>query len=663
MKKFFRIIFIILGILLLALVITGAVFYVKWNRASKANLALLGSKAPFVETDSISYYDLNKNGSLDVYEDRRAPLEARVEDLLEQMDLSEKAGLMFITMIGMNADGTPSEIPSPMEPFTFALESNASMIAAKKMNHFNIVQSTSKEAMLIWHNNIQEMALQTRLGIPVTIASDPRHGAVDNPGASIPTPFFSKWCSPIGFAAIGDTTLMQDFGNIARQEYRALGIRLALSPMADLATEPRWGRIAGTFGEDAAMSKALTKAYIKGFQGDSLGWWSVACMTKHFPGGGPQKDGEDAHFPYGAEQAYPGGQFDYHLIPFEGAFDARTAQIMPYYGLPVGQTEEAVAFAYNKEIITDLLRDSLGFDGVVCTDWGLITNSIAKPASAYGVEDLSEEDRAVKILEAGCDMFGGEARPELVISAVKAGKLSEERLDQSIRRILRDKFRLGLFDQPYLDPAEIQILGEQAFDEKGEEAQRRSLVLLKNEDNILPLPRGKRLFVEGFSPESLKQYGYVTENIEEADYVLLKSSTPYEPRSEYLLERFFHQGRLDFPEEEEQRLLNILESKPAITVMSMDRPAVIPDISLASRGLIADFFCEDKIILELIFGEFSPSGKLPFEMPSSMVEVHRQAEDVPYDTDHPLYTFGHGLSYGSPAEPPGVEADSASVVP
>ena len=151
--------------------------------------------------------------------------------------------------------------------------------------------------MATWNNNIQQLAERTRLGIPVTIASDPRHSARENAGASIPTPFFSKWCSPLGFAAIGDTTIMREFGDIARQEYTALGIRLALSPMADLATEPRWGRINGTFGEDAELSAQLTKAYVLGFQGDSLSSSSVACMTKHFSGGGPQEDGEDAHFP------------------------------------------------------------------------------------------------------------------------------------------------------------------------------------------------------------------------------------------------------------------------------------------------------------------------------------------------------------------------------
>ena len=132
---------------------------------------------------------------------------------------------------------------------------------------------------------------------------------------------------------------------------------------------------AGTFGEDAELAARLVAAYIRGFQGESLGPDSVACMTKHFPGGGPQHDGEDPHFPYGREQVYPGGNFDYHLIPFEAALAAGTAQIMPYYGMPVGTALEEVGFGFNRGVITALLRERYGFDGVVCTDWGLLNDT------------------------------------------------------------------------------------------------------------------------------------------------------------------------------------------------------------------------------------------------------------------------------------------------
>lgn len=644
MNKILKILgYLFFGLLIVAL-LTLSFFYIKWHRISVANMELLGMEAPTLNIAGYSFRDLNKNGQLDVYEDSRAAIDRRIEDLISQMNVEEKAGLMFISMCGMSPDGALHEKPFFSEPLSLLLETNSTMVAKKKMNHFNILQATTPKAMVTWHNNIQKLAERTRLGIPVTIASDPRHSAHENAGASIPTPFFSKWCSPLGFAAIGDSTIVRQFGDIARQEYKALGIRLALSPMADLATEPRWGRVNGTFGEDAELSAKLTEAYILGFQGDNLDQNSVACMTKHFSGGGPQEDGEDAHFPYGKNQVYPGNNFDYHLIPFEkGAFAAGTAQIMPYYGVPVGQTNEEVAFGYNKEIITGLLREKYGFDGVVCTDWGLISDSFAKPASAFGVESLTEVERAAKILEAGCDMFGGEASPEWVIELVKSKKLSEERLNISVRRILNDKFRLGLFDNPYLPVDDFTIFENEAFREKGEEAQRKSLVLLKNQDNILPLKNGVKLFVEGLDRKAVEKFATIVSNPNEADYIILKLYTPFDPRNDYLLEQFFHQGRLHFTEEEKSEYLQLLQSKPTITVMNLERPAVIPDIDAATKALIADFDCSDEIILELIFGGFQPNGKLPFELPASVEAVEKQKEDMPYDSESPLYPFGAGI--------------------
>jgi beta-glucosidase len=186
---------------------------------------------------------------------------------------------------------------------------------------------------------------------------------------------FSQWCEPLGLAAIGDEKLTQEFADVVRQEYVAVGIRESLHPQIDLATEPRWPRISGTFGEDAALSAKMTKAYILGLQGQKLDSNSVAAMTKHFPGGGPQFEGLDPHFPFQKGQVYPGNNFNYHLIPFEAAFAVHTAAIMPYYGVPMDTGHEHVGFSYNKGIITGLLRNKYHFDGVVCTDWGLVTDA------------------------------------------------------------------------------------------------------------------------------------------------------------------------------------------------------------------------------------------------------------------------------------------------
>ncbi len=327
---------------------------------------------------------------------------------------------------------------------------------------------------------------------------------------------FSHWPEPLGLAATRDPGIVARFGDIARQEYRAVGISVALHPMADLATEPRWARIGGTFGEDADLAASLVGAYIRGFQGETLGTTSVACMTKHFPGGGPQKDGEDPHFIYGREQVYPGNNFDYHLKPFEAAFAAGTAQIMPYYGMPVGTDLEEVGFGFNRGVVTGMLRERYGFDGVVCADWGLLTDSHifgkVLEARAWGVEQLTLEERAQKAIEAGIDQFGGEDCPDVIVALVKSGKVPELRIDESVRRLLREKFRLGLFDQPFVDSdAADSIVGRPEFRGAGEDAQRRSVVLLTNRPAAghpaLPALTGKRLYIENIAPEVAGQYG------------------------------------------------------------------------------------------------------------------------------------------------------------
>lgn len=615
-------------------------------------MALLGDEAPTLTKNGATFRDLNKNGRLDIYESPTANLEERVDDLVSQMNLEEKAGSMFVTMIGTTPDGEPMETPIlSTEPLnlimSLVLPSNSEMIARKKMNSFNILASLDADKMAKYNNTIQKMAERTRLGIPITIATDPRHGTENNPGASLYTPSFSQWPSSLGLAATRDTLLVREFGDIARQEYNAVGIKVALHPMADLATEPRWGRSNGTFGEDAHLSAMMTKAYVLGFQGDSLDKNSVACMTKHFSGGGPQKDGEDPHFPYGKEQVYPGNNFDYHVIPFtEGAFKANTAQIMPYYGIPVDQTSENVAFGFNKDIITGLLRDSLNFKGVVCTDWNIITDSKLGEGRAWGVEDLTVKQRVKKVLDAGCDQFGGENIPELIVELVNEGLIPESRLDVSVKRIMLDKFRLGLFDNPYVNQKKAsEIAGKEEFRKKGLIAQSKATVLLKNE-GLLPLKEGTKIYAEGMlTPKVLNTYGTLVNHPDDADIILSRIRTPFDERNEYFLESFFHQGRLYYTEEEKREILDLISQKPSVVVVNLERPAILTDIAEASNVLLAEFGTSDEVLADILFGKKRPMGKLPFELPSSWEAVKNQKEDVPYDSKKPLYPFGHGLSY------------------
>lgn len=603
--------------------------------------------------DGLAYRDLNKNGKLDVYEDPRQPIEARVADLLSQMTLEEKVGTLFINGSIVNADGSidPPETADSTGDFAGVPPLVAkTQMQTHLMTHFNIWEIPGALALATWSNALQRFAEETGLGIPVTIASDPRNH-FSRSIYEMKAEDFSQWCQPLGLAAIGDEELVWQFADIARQEYLAAGIRVALHPQVDLATEPRWPRIAGTFGENAELSAQLTKAYIKGFQGESIGSASVACMTKHFPGGGPQMEGLDPHFEFQKGQVYPGHYFDYHLLPFEAAFEAGTAAIMPYYGVPLGQTNEDVAMAYNKAIITGLLREHYHFEGVVCTDWGLVTDVVTPhftwPARAWGVEHLTEMERVLKILDAGADQFGGESCPQYVVALIRQGLVSEERIDQSVRRLLHLKFQLGLFDQPFVDPDEAaRVFGREDFMKAGRKAQSRAMTLLKNADKMLPLEPSNRIYVKNIDHEVAKAYAEVVETPEEADFALLRLSTPWVPvESANPLARSFHHGDLDFKDEEKADILALLAKLPTVVVIELDRPAVIPEISAGAAALLADYGADDRAVLDVLFGKISPEGKLPFELPSSMKAVRAQRSDVPSDSVDPLYPFGFGLSY------------------
>ncbi len=291
MKRVFKVIGYIILSLVFLLVIGLAYMFISANNKSKANLSQLRDEVKTISVDGFSFRDLNKNEKLDTYEDKRQPIESRVSNLLSQMTLEEKAGTMFINIIKTHSRGELAELPEFGSILSFVFPSNSELIVVKKMNNFNLLQTGHTRELATWQNNIQKVAARTRLGIPITIATDPRNHFTTNEFTNLFAGEFSLWPEPLGFAAIGDSVLMQKFGDIARQEYRAVGIHLALHPMADLATEPRWPRINGTFGEDAKLAAKLVYAYIKGFQGDSLSATSVACMTKHFSGGGRKKKG------------------------------------------------------------------------------------------------------------------------------------------------------------------------------------------------------------------------------------------------------------------------------------------------------------------------------------------------------------------------------------
>ncbi|HMQ47878.1 MAG TPA: glycoside hydrolase family 3 N-terminal domain-containing protein [Saprospiraceae bacterium] len=598
-----------------------------------------------------NYRDLNHNGKKDIYEDATQPIEKRVDDLLSQMTLEEKAGQMFINGVGVNNDGSIEPDPSKVEGIAARRPAAVDNIRNLQMSHFNVWQLPSDPKVIAkWYNRLQQFAENTRLGIPITIASDPRNHFSNNI-FSMPATGFSQWPEPPGFAAIGDEELVRRFADMVRQEYLAVGIRESLFPQIDLATEPRWPRISGNFSEDAELTARLVVPYIEGLQTGDLRN-GVAAMTKHFPGGGPQNEGLDPHFPFHKGQVYPGNKFDYHLIPFEAAFKAGTAAIMPYYGIPVGQTDEDVAMSFNKSIITTLLREKYQYDGVVCTDWGLIsdmkTPAFTWPARAWGVEHLSEVERVKKALDAGVDQFGGESLPQHVVQLVKEGQLTEERINQSIRRLLRQKFQLGLFDDPYVDETKVGVIvGNAAFQKEADIAQRRSMTLLKNAKKTLPLQPGKlKIYVKNINTEVAAKYGTVVNDPKAADIAIIRLNTPWMPvETDIPFAKGFHHGDLDFKEEALQEVLDLCKTVPTVVDIYLDRPAVIPEINAAAKAVLGNYGASDAAVLDVIFGKAKPEGKLPFELPSSMEAVQQQKPDVPYDSEAPLYPFGFGLRY------------------
>jgi beta-glucosidase len=603
------------------------------------------------DPDGVRYRDLNGNGRMDPYEDPRLDVEARVEDLLARLSLPEKVGLMFHTVIEAGRDGTLVETEGRISKSPTSV-----VVLDKHLSHFNVHALQDARMAARWHNALQALAERTPHGIPVTISSDPRHAFLENAGVSFSAKAFSQWPEPLGLAALRDPDAVRRFADIARQEYVAVGIRAALHPTLDLATEPRWGRQAGTFGQDPDLVTELGVAYLRGFQQEALGPGSVACTAKHFPGGGPQKDGEDAHFPYGREQVYPGGRFADHLRPFPAIVEAGTAAVMPYYGMPVGLEVdgvpiEEVGFGYNAQVVTGMLRDQLGYDGVVLTDWELVNDNHVGdqvlPARAWGVEHLDPHGRMERILAAGADQFGGEECVEVLLELVAQGRVSESRVDASVRRLLAVKFRLALFDDPFVDEdAAADTVGRADFRTAGHEAQARSVTVLANGASdgrpVLPLGGELRIYAENVAREAVARCGIPVDRPEDADIALVRLAAPFEPRSDLFLESWFHQGSLDFPPGLVVRLHRIAAACTLVVDVALDRPAVLTPILPVADALVASFGSSDDALLDALTGRISPRGRLPFDLPRSMDQVRSHPEDVP-GYDDPLFRFGEGL--------------------
>lgn len=486
------------------------------------------SGVKILDVDGKKFKDLNRNGKLDKYEDWRLDFNERAQALADSLTDEEIAGLMLYS--------AHQQIPSPAEGYgastydgkTFeesgAKASDLSDVQRKFLKDDNlraVLVTKVKDAQTAaeWSNNLQAYCESLGKGIPANNSSDPRHETSSNAeynygaGGDI-----SQWPTALGLAATFSPELVKEFGHIAAQEYRALGITTALSPQVDIAMEPRWTRFTGTFGEDPKLVVDMGKAYIDGFQTtteesnvlkDGWGLQSVVTMAKHWPGGGTLEGGRDSHYNYGKYAVYPTNNFEQQMEGFtKGVFKLdgptkTTGSLMTFYNISTGidPSGKNVGEGFSRYIVNDLLRNKYKYDGIVCTDWMVTKDNSAIDAfdgKCWGVENLTEAQRHYEVLKAGGDQFGGNNDKGPVLEAFQMGykefgeKAWKKRIHDSARRLLVPMFETGLFENPYLDVEQSRAtVGKKEFMQKGYDAQVKSIVMLKNHANTLPLKDGK----------------------------------------------------------------------------------------------------------------------------------------------------------------------------
>ena len=672
------------------------------EQGTKKPQPVLGSRSVnIIEKKGLQFKDLNKNGELDAYEDWRLPDSIRIADLLSQMTLEEKVGLMFHPNIAVPADGVVK--------YDFTEEEKAAMANAGNENyagpigpggqgpagggmamgqmrrtataksfieekHFrNILNNgvAPVREFATWSNKMQEIAEATRLGIPIMFSTDPRHGATL--GAHVSgKQYFSQWPSKegqVGITSARDTVIMKKFGETIAEEYRAVGLHMILGPQIDVMTEPRWSRNMGCFSEDADLTTEMLAAFMDGAQGKDVGPGKILVHLKHWPGAGPHANGT------GQWLIYPGNNFEYHLRPWKKGIEKGALAAMGYYS---GTYYDSLNVNYSYHVSTEILYGQLGFKGAICTDWGVVSRGPLKP-SLQGKTTL--KDNMEMIINAGVDQMGSETNNQLVLELVKEGKVKEERINEAAGRILQWHFKLGLFENPYVDPEEATKIVQSEKNQKlGYEAQLKSIVLLVN-DGVLPATENTKIYVEGIDKEIAARYATVTDNPKEADLILVRTTTEEERSFQGFGGAMPGQGpgqgnqrnarrpqlnpaqaaaamnpfaprevNIDFPAKKWDTIKNLARTgKPVVIAFNPSGSScVLPsDLRDVAKGAFMIFDALDNALLDVVFGKFNPVGKLSFEIPSSMDAVNKQLEDVPFDSENPAFEFGYGLSYNN----------------
>ena len=582
-----------------------------------------------LDVDGLKFKDLNKNGALDVYEDWRKPVEERVSDLLSQMSATDKAAQMLhMTLVTLKESWVTDLGVGFVLAYTYL--SNGPEDAALKTNE------------------VQSLSEASAFGIPVIFSMDSVIGASWVQGATIIP-------DQITLAATGNVELVKQLNDMQREEMLALGVRMSLSPVADIATDPRWGRAQECFGEDVEVATAMTVAAIEGLQkGNTLTAESVMTCVKHFPGSGPQTAGVD-----GTPLVFDDESFQMHLSIFKAAIEAGAASIMPYgYStVPYLGGDAVENYAHESStVMTELLRGELGYEGIIQTDWGLNHTAAAL---------------------AGADALGGAGQRE---SKKLTQNLTDEQFNERVGRLLKAKFELGLFENPYVDVAAAkEIVGSTEHYALVKQAAAEALTLVKYE-NVSALA-GQKLIVAGSLAEDTaalssgwKIAEYEGKNIltaitekagaENVTYIgddLTQVAASYPEGTTAIVvvgeaagthEPAWGTSTLEFPATQTDMVKALKASGVnVVTVVLMNRAYVMSPIAENSDAILLAYrpgcTAGAEAVAEALFGEAAITGKTPFQIPATMDQVMLQREDLAKDIVDPLYDYGCGIEVAS----------------
>jgi beta-glucosidase len=429
-----------------------------------------------VVVDGKEFRDLNGNSLLEKYEDWRYSPICRAKDLVQRMTVPQKVGLMNSggTLGNGSTDGTIAD----------GIVQNIAVGHYRQgLTRFGF----SAAQLAAYYNNVQAMCEGLPLGIPAIVSGDPVHStsasmAADGTMTVGKSATFTYWTSTLGLGAINDVNLTQRHGECVRREFMASGLRWQLGPMADISTEPRWGRVPGTLGSEPQHVAKHVEAMVIGFQGSANGDLrnGIAATMKHFPGHGAQDEGMDAHTYIGRFNVYPGENLEQHFIPFQAAFDVGAASIMPCYSVYKAQYEWdplQVPAGFSREFVTGLAKEQMGFTGMVTGDWNTANGQ------AFNMELLTYPERSALWLEAGSHQFGIDSNVGFQ-QGYDQGLISEAQLNEAAAKILEMTLKTGAFENPYVDPANApNVVRTVASRTEGFESMKKAIVLLKNQDH------------------------------------------------------------------------------------------------------------------------------------------------------------------------------------